>query len=244
MAIKHVEVGSETVSFVKATPWKEVDLKGEWMVSLKIDGVRVFKFDSGWYSRAGKPLYNLDHIEAPTGGSYEVYNTNWEDSVSLVRTSVNGSPCPSKCLYRLSTDPSVIDERLVVCIATDPTVEEIQTWLTRWLAEGYEGLMLSSLDGKKILKVKPKDTADVFITGYVEGKGKHAGRLGLFTTNHGNVGTGLTDADREDFWARREEMVGQLIEVEFMELTPAGKFRHPRFVRVRTDKNEESIPSR
>ena len=31
--------------------------------------------------------------------------------------------------------------------------------------------------------------------------------------------------------------IGKTIEVEVMELTPTGKFRHPRFMRLRPDKD-------
>jgi len=48
----------------------------------------------------------------------------------------------------------------------------------------------------------------------------------------GNVGTGLTDDQRRQFWAKPP----LTIEVECMELTPDGKFRHPRFKRERFDK--------
>lgn len=88
------------------------------------------------------------------------------------------------------------------------------------------------------LKVKPVETYDVAITRYVEGEGKHAGRLGLVTTEKGSVGAGFTDAEREILWTEAKEgrLLGQVREVSSMPCTSNGKFRHPVFVRMRPDK--------
>lgn len=237
MTIKKLANGME---YVKATSWKEDSLRGTWIFTRKLDGVRVFKTESGWISRASKPLYNLDHVEAPVGASYEVFNQSWEDSITLVRTSVNGSPCPSEHLYRL--DVGHEDQRLIIGEFTNPSKELIEQKLQEALDRGDEGLILRHCATKpKWLKVKPKATADVRITGYVEGKGKHVGRLGLFKTSYGSVGTGFTDAQREEFWLNKDATVGQIIEVEYMELTNANKMRHPRFLRERFDKDTESF---
>jgi ATP-dependent DNA ligase len=74
----------------------------------------------------------------------------------------------------------------------------------------------------------------VKITGLQAGLGKHQGKLGAFLTDMGKVGTGLTDHERVLY--NTPDMIGQIIEVECMELTDDGKFRHPRFVRLRFDK--------
>jgi ATP-dependent DNA ligase len=99
------------------------------------------------------------------------------------------------------------------------------------VSQGYEGLVLRQ--GDRWLKVKPKETYDVLVTGIVEGTGKYAGKLGALITDMGKVGTGFTDKDREDLFTLP---INTIIEVECMELTPKGKFRHPRFIRVRYDK--------
>ena len=68
----------------------------------------------------------------------------------------------------------------------------------------------------------------------VEGTGKYVGMLGAFVTPMGRVGTGLTDAQRVEFFG--DHMIGQTIEVEAMEVTGDGKLRHARFLRHRFDK--------
>nr|WP_283842052.1 hypothetical protein [Bradyrhizobium sp. KB893862 SZCCT0404] len=108
------------------------------------------------------------------------------------------------------------------------------------IAKGYEGLVLRQ--GDVWLKVKPTETYDVLVTGIIEGTGKHKGRMGALMTPMGKVGTGFSDAERVTFWNYCKEpddgrgIMGETIEVECMKLTDDGKFRHPRFVRVRPDK--------
>lgn len=282
MTIKTLKCGTK---YNKPTLWKETDLKGEWQIGIKIDGIRAFKTEAGWVSRASKPLYNMDHLEAPIGANYEVFRNNWEDTVSLVRTQLEDTGVTQNDLYRLDE----LDPRLIICTLTDPTVQQLKGLLADQRAAGMEGLIIRQ--GSKHLKIKPHETADVRVTGYVEGKGKFDGMLGLLTTNYGNVGTGYSTEQRAKVWAAitgepvtwsfkerptkipevmaemgdkvtwhvenvtkttatvvvtaypdtTYDWVGKIIEVSFMEATPAGKFRHPAFERVRFDKDEENV---
>jgi ATP-dependent DNA ligase len=87
---------------------------------------------------------------------------------------------------------------------------------------GGEGLILYNPDGrykhspdrcqtsKDLLKMKDINEREVAVVGMIEGTGKAAGMLGAFICQdyrgkEFNIGTGLTDADRIDFWNRREE---------------------------------------
>jgi DNA ligase-1 len=119
----------------------------------------------------------------------------------------------------------------------NPPAHLIEETLTNALAKGDEGLVLQQGDVR--LKVKPKQSYDVPVTGIIMGKGKHAGRMGAVITPMGKVGTGFSDEQRKEFAALYGPTSGYpfpTIEVDAMGLTPAGKFRHPRFVRVRWDK--------
>ena len=224
----------------KAKPWSGGDLEGTWEITLKIDGARMLRDSQGNpVSRAGKPLYNLSLISKDITDA-EIYNENWETSMSLVRTKNNGSPVDPSCVYSL--DP--LDPRLDYGPLNNPTAYEIYLILRGVLAQGYEGLILRQ--GNKWLKVKPKDTADVYITGFQAGTKKNLGKMGALLTNYGKVGTGFTDLNRE-WWQMMYDLHGltwltsQLIEVEYMEMTSGNKFRHPRFKCIRDDKTEESV---
>ena len=224
----------------KAKPWKGNDLKGIWSITLKIDGARMLRDSEGNpVSRAGKPLYNLSLVDKSITDA-EIYNQNWETSMSLVRTKNNGSPVDPSYVYSL--DP--LDPRLDVGSIDTPSRRDLELLMKHKVSQGYEGLILRQ--GDTWLKVKPKDTSDVFITGYQGGTGKHKGKMGALLTNYGKVGTGFSDNDRE-WWQMMFDLHGltwltkQLIEVEYMEMTKYNKFRHPRFVRIRDDKTEESL---
>lgn len=208
---------------IKPKLWKGNDLQGTWTVSRKIDGIRALKIGKKVVSRNGKPLYNLDHLSFV---DVEVFCGTWEETVSAVRT-MSSTAVPKKNIYSL--DP--LDKRLFISDVVDPSAGSILDLLKEQVALGDEGLVLRQ--GDMWLKVKPFETYDVEVTGLYPGKGKHAGRLGGFYTSKGKVGTGLTDKQREEFMT---VPVGTIIEVECWQLTPKGKFRHPRFKRIRWDK--------
>ena len=210
---------------LKPTNWKGSALKGVWEVTYKIDGVRALITDGVALSRNGKPLYNLQDIP---DGDYEVYLGSWEASVSAVRTQHGAPPVKYSSVYDLK-----LAEKLHCCMVEDPTAEKINELMEAACESGKEGLVLRQ--GDIWIKVKPIENYDIRIDGLREGKGRNAGRLGAFITARGNVGSGLTDRLRDLYWD--ESLVGATIEVECWELTPAGKFRHPRFKRLRFDKD-------
>jgi DNA ligase-1 len=117
--------------------------------------------------------------------------------------------------------------------------------------EGHEGLILKEADGfydfkrsRTWMKMKPEETADVEIVGYTEAtKGKRIGRLKSFKVmidgEECQVGGGFSDDQISEFWENRDKMIGDLIEVQYMEKTAKGKTRHCNFVRLRTYKGEK-----
>lgn len=212
------------MEFSRIKNWKDESLRGEWDISFKIDGVQAVVSSGVALSRSGKPLYNIPDI---TNGVYEIYLGSWELSVSAVRTK-NGTPIKQECVYQLYP---AIDYRLVVGSFKNPSKAMIADLLKKAIESGYEGLMLRQ--GKKLMKVKPITTYDVPVIGHEMGAGKNTGLLGALVTPKGKVGTGFTDDQRDKFIKLK---LGTIIEVESMGLTPAGKFRHPRFIRVREDK--------
>lgn len=192
-------------------------------VTLKIDGVRAHNVNGKILSRKDKPLYNItmDYDVA------EIFTGSWENTVSRVRTH-NGTPLEAQYIYCL--DP--IDPRLNLGFAFKLEPEDVERIFKEARYNGYEGLVLRT--DKYWYKVKEQENFDTIVTGIIEGKGKYVGRLGAFVTAQGNVGTGLTDKQREEFFT--PDSIGKTIEVETMGLTPKGKFRHPRFIRERFDK--------
>jgi ATP-dependent DNA ligase len=126
---------------------------------------------------------------------------------------------------------------------------EIECLGASHLEDGWEGSMVKNQcdrykwgRGDAVLKYKPVETGDATIESSIESE-KFPGELAAWrvTTERGGrckVGGGLSKAQRRDFWERRAEMVGVVIEVEFKEWTlpEKVKFREPVFKCVREDR--------
>ena len=118
--------------------------------------------------------------------------------------------------------------------------------------EGYEGIMIKSMDApyecKRSdfwMKWKPTITVDLNIVGFEEGTGRNLGRLGAIICegeDNGrkirvNVGSGLSDSDRDEYWLNRDTLLGDVVEVEADAVTQnqdgSYSLRFPRFMRFR-----------
>lgn len=221
------------IDYIKAKNWDGKDLKGHWTVSLKIDGVRALLTEDGWLSRNGKPLKGMIDVAGyEIGTNIEIFKDSWEQSITVAKTTSPTGEWSKEFFYKISPG---LDQRLLRWSGEDLTAEQIDFFLEEALEAGYEGLVLRQED--TWLKVKPIETYDVKVIGVKEGRGRNCHKLGAFLTDMGNVGTGFTDEQRQDFWRRYQTLNEDItIEVECMELTPNGKFRHPRFIRIRWDK--------
>jgi DNA ligase-1 len=120
------------------------------------------------------------------------------------------------------------------------------------VAEGFEGIMIKSLDApyecKRSdfwMKWKPTISVDLSIVGFEEGTGRNEGRLGAIICEGDdndrricvNVGSGFSDALRDEYWTSRDDLLGHLVEVEADAVTQnqdgTYSLRFPRFKRFR-----------
>lgn len=114
-----------------------------------------------------------------------------------------------------------------------------------------EGIIIKDLTapyGKGWIKVKAEDTQDVIITGVVwstEGKYAQQGWIKSLTISQYVNGklvevgqaSGFNEELRKDFSVNTKKYLGRPIEIKYQQRLPSGKFRSPRFMRFRDDKN-------
>ena len=119
---------------------------------------------------------------------------------------------------------------------------------------GFEGILIKDpaapYECKRSvswLKMKPVLTVDLTIIAVEEGTGKNEGKLGALICEgtdqgkfiHVNVGSGLTDEQRDEIWNDRESVIGQVVEVkadcitQSQDVEDTYSLRFPRFERFR-----------
>jgi len=119
---------------------------------------------------------------------------------------------------------------------------------------GFEGIMIKEVDAlyeskrsTSWLKMKPFIEVSLTVVGIEEGTGRNEGKLGALICEgeddgkqiRVNVGSGFTDSDRAEFWASKEVLQGQIIEIRADAATRSQdseelySLRFPRFLRFR-----------
>lgn len=128
------------------------------------------------------------------------------------------------------------------------------------ISGGYEGIMIKDPNAPyeckrstAWLKLKPFIEVSLEVVAVEEGTGRNVGKLGAVVcegTDDGknirvNVGSGFADADREEFWTSRNEIIGQIVEVRADAITQnqdgTYSLRFPRFLRFRGFAAHEKI---
>ena len=137
---------------------------------------------------------------------------------------------------------------------------EFKDYNKQMVDAGYEGIMIKDPNGKwegkrstAWLKQKPFIEVSLAVTAVEEGTGRNQGRLGALICEGEddgkrisvNVGSGLTDAQRKEFWADTDSLIGQVVEVRADAVTQnqdgSYSLRFPRFMRFRGFKAGEKI---
>ena len=159
-----------------------------------------------------------------------------------------------------NTDCVRIMPGVVVDLDTNEGHDVMRRFAKDAVAQGYEGIMIKDLGApyqcKRSsfwMKWKPTITVDLAIVGFEEGTGRNQGRLGAMICEgiddgrniRVNVGSGLTDQDRDSYWSSRAQLLGHVVEIEADAITQnqdgTYSLRFPRFVRFRGFDAEEKL---
>jgi len=117
---------------------------------------------------------------------------------------------------------------------------------------GFEGIMIKDPEAiyetkraTSWLKLKPFIEVSLEVVDVEEGTGRNVGKLGALVargvddgrTIQVNIGSGFSDADRDEFWINRADIIGHVVEVRADAITQnqdgSYSLRFPRFIRFR-----------
>ena len=219
-------------------------------------------------------LIRINHDKLPSDENFrlttEIVNSKSDNKTDLEFVLFDAVPIESyhrkeddtPYSERLKTLKTLINKknkfvRIVPVLGHTNSIDAIQLMLAKVTSMGQEGLMLNTFSGKyafgkrskDLLKVKKMQTCDIKCIGVEEGEGKYAGVLGKIICDYKGftlrVGSGFTDEQRLYYWNNQQEIVHQIVEIQYFEEskdknTNELSLRFPVFKRVRDDKDEVS----
>ena len=147
-----------------------------------------------------------------------------------------------------------------VDLDTDEGQKQFKDFNKEAIEQGYEGIMIKDPTAKYQckrstgwLKQKPFIEVSLEVKDIEVGTGRNEGRLGAFIcegiddgkTIKVNVGSGFSDANRDEFWSSKDTIPGQIVEVRADAITQnqdgTYSLRFPRFLRFRGFEPGEKI---
>lgn len=158
---------------------------------------------------------------------------------------------------------SVVDEmpnvellpHIMVDLDTAAGKDQLERYAKDNVNAGFEGIMIKELEAPyqckrstDWMKWKPIYDYDLTVVGVEEGTGKNVGRLGALVCEGSddgkyitvNVGSGFSDADRDNYWTNSNTIIGQTAVVIADAITQnqdgSYSLRFPRFKCFRDDK--------
>lgn len=151
----------------------------------------------------------------------------------------------------ISNDALSVVNKLFVDLDTDEGQKKMKDFYEEMVALGYEGIMVKDINAvyeckrsQSWLKWKPVESADLVIVAVEPGKeGKRRdGVMGNLVVEgeydgkkiQSNVGTGFSDKQLKEFWDSRDQLIGEIVEIEFDTVTKnknsdTWSLRFPRF---------------
>lgn len=131
--------------------------------------------------------------------------------------------------------------------------DEWQALAAKVWEKGGEGVILKRSNAPysfekrnaDLMKIKEEVTLDLLVVDVIGGEGKYSHTLGALIVQ-GKNGikhkiSGMTDAERDDWWMKPNDIKGKVVEVKAMKVLKDGTLREPRYKAVRFDKSPTEI---
>lgn len=233
---KTVEGFNDLIEQIKKLPVETVVLDGELIGKDYTDTMnKLFRKSEG--KQANYMIFDMLTLsEFQSGVSKSDYWTRKQGLINVFRQLTNKD-----------------DYKNLICvepfkILKDATVEDINEATQLAVSMGFEGAMIKPLDSKYECKrsyawqkAKLFESDEFKIIDFEEGDGKYKGTLGKVIIDVDSVsvgvGSGWSDAQRDDIWENQELYRGKYIEVQFQErIKKTGSLRFPTVKGIRLDK--------
>lgn len=136
------------------------------------------------------------------------------------------------------------DKIKVVTTSRVNNEDELKEQYGMFMSEGYEGLMVRTVDGKyenkrskNLLKYKTFHDNEYIILDVYEGKGRLANKVGqmLFKNEDGKEFYSTVNGTEEyltELWLQKDQLIGKLATIKYFELTIEGIPRFPKVINV------------
>lgn len=213
------EIVGESFQQLMRQAHRKSDAQTDGMVFNIFDIIPMDDFERGWWN------------------AQQLKRTNW---LEKVRATIESEDCLA------------VMEGLEVDLDTAEGHDVMRRYAEDAIARGFEGIMIKDIEApyecKRSsfwMKWKPVMSVDLTVIGVEEGTGRNEGRLGALICEgvdnerhiRVNVGSGLTDSDRDVYWTERNSILGHLVEVQADAVTQnqdgSYSLRFPRFMRFR-----------
>ena len=225
-------------------------LASKFTESMVLDGEMV----SSSFQALMKQVHRKDNVEA-TDAKYALFDILTLDEFQKGK-SILGCRDRHNALVELitNTDHMFVVDKVECNLDTLEGQKIFSDYNKIAIEKGFEGIMIKDVDAPYeckrshfMLKAKPFIEVSLEIKDTEEGTGRNAGKLGALICEgkdddkfiRVNVGSGLTDDNRDTFWADRESLVGQVVEIRADAITQnqdtdnEWSLRFPRFMRFR-----------
>lgn len=239
----------------------------DYLISEKYDGVRAIWKDRTLQSRSGNIIHaptwfteglpnvwldgelwyrrgDFEYVVSTVNKDIPV-NSEWKNIIYMVFDAPNyNADFQSRATFYTSLIQNLhLAHVKAVEQFSLSTNAELSAYLTNYVAEGAEGLMLQKADAKfadgrssNLLKLKPYMDAEAHVLAHLEGKGKYRNKVGallvLYTAASGTritfkIGSGFSDAERAN-----PPPIGSVISFKYHGFTKRGVPRFASYLRM------------